>query len=489
MSKTNIGLHIQLTGVKDLTVQIYREIRQAILDGRLAAKSALPPSRQLAESLGVSRNTVNEAYARLMGEGLVLAHVGMGTVVCEGFARTTTASPVRLPVWPLPVKPYWHALAQRGSLLKQAPQRYDFRLGEPDVSQFPFDVWRRLNVLALHDLAKSSSGYGPAQGLTSLREAIAQWIGITRAVKCSASNIIVTSGAQQAFDLIARVLIEPGHVVAVENPGYVAAVDCFAGHGAKLLPVAVDAQGLCVRQLPQEVHCVYVTPSHQQPLGMAMTTERRVELLAWARSSGAFIVEDDYDSEFRYEGRALESLQHMDEDSRVLYVGTFSKSMFPAVRLGFVVVPDAAVNAFVEARAACDQSSNEVQQATLARFIAEGHLARHVFKMRRVYDERRQLIMDLLDKNFSEWLIPIPSVAGLHVAAWLKGAMNGKTLERAAASDGVGICDLLRFSREATIPEGLVFGFGAIQKEDISQGLAELLKTFQRLRPDSGAQA
>jgi GntR family transcriptional regulator/MocR family aminotransferase len=353
-----------------------------------------------------------------------------------------------------------------------ATVRYDFGIGVPDLSLFPFETWRRLVSRELRQSALRTASYGEPSGHAGLREAIARHIGVSRSVKADADAICVTSGAQQAIYLIARVLLEPGDCVAVEEPGYSPSWLAMQSVGARICPVRVDAQGIVVADLPEEARLIYVTPAHQFPLGMPMSLSRRIELLTWASEHDAAIIEDDYDSEFRFGGRPIETLYGLDTSGRVLYVGTFSKTMLPALRLGFAVVPQSLQAAVGFAKFVADWHSPLTTQAALARFIDEGLLARHIRKMRIEYSARHQRIRQVLAWQ-SDWLIPIDSVAGLHLTALLPRGQHLSARDLMDRADGSGVMAWILesfYARQPTL-SGLVLGYGAIPVPKIEEGL------------------
>src|ERR1700761_6786668 len=380
-------LELPEPGSRQRQAALHGQLRAAILDGRLKPGLRLPATRELAQSLGVSRNTVVAAYDLLLSEGYVVARHGAGNYVADMAARPA-AKPASLPD-DSRLATYW-----RKQAIVQAPPplsfAYDFRVGTPDMSQFPFEVWRSLSARALRALSKSPSIYAPPQGQPALREAIARHVSFSRAVACEPDDILVTSGAQQAFDLLARVLVTPGRtVVALEDPGYPPMRVAFAAAGARLVPVGVDAEGLIIEQLPPDVGVICVTPSHQFPLGITMSMRRREALIEFARKRNAVIIEDDYDGEFRYEGAPVPALRTGSAADVVFYVGTFSKCMLSALRLGFIVAPGCAIGTLTAAKNCLDWHCPTPVQNAVAAFIAEGHLTRHVRKMRGLYKERR----------------------------------------------------------------------------------------------------
>ncbi|MBT2209505.1 MULTISPECIES: PLP-dependent aminotransferase family protein [Actinomadura] len=464
-----MDLHVSLEGRKDLAGQIYRQLRAAILDGRLRAGEALPPTRELARRLEISRNTVAVAYDRLTAEGFLDGRVGAGTFVQEAgpvSRGAPEASPLRpRPIWDeITVWPAW-----------TPGVRWDFRVGVPDVRLFPYESWRRIMAGRLRPSALDDpAAAGDPAGLLDLRRAIARHVGVSRSVRAGAGDVVVTSGIQQALDLIVRVLLEPGDVVAVEDPGYPPARLLLTAAGMRVRGVPVDAEGLRVDALPEDARAVYVTPSHQFPLGMPMSLPRRRALLDWARRRDVVVVEDDYDTEYRYAGRPIEPLQSLDEDGRVLYMGTFSKIMRPVLRLGFLVAPPSLHRAFRMARYVSSWHADMPTQAALARFIDEGLLARHLRRSRREYQARHERITELVGAASGSGLTVIPSVAGLHLSATLPDGTDDAALARRALAEGIGLFALSEFAVTGRGGPGLVLGYGAVTLPEIDAGFGRL---------------
>ncbi|SDS45164.1 transcriptional regulator, GntR family [Actinoplanes derwentensis] len=467
---------MHLEGSADLSAQVYRQLRTAILDGRLRPGERLPPTRELARSAAVSRNTVATAYDRLLAEGFVTARVGSGTFVAD--LTGGTRPPNRAPGGTLRPRRIWQELPPPGPS-GPAPE-FDLRAGTPDPALFPLPVWRRLVTRELRTgTIAAASRAGPA-GDPRLRAAVARWLGVSRSVAAGTDDVLITNGAQQALDLIARVLLEPGDVVAVEEPGYPMAHRLFRSHGARPAGVPVDAQGLIVDALPPAARLVYTTPSHQFPTGVTMSPARRRELLAWAGRHGAAIVEDDYDSEFRFGNRPLEPLQSLDADGRVLYVGSFCKTMLPSLRLGFLVAPAALLPALTLARQVGVQHGDACTEAAVAAFLDEGLFARHLRTTTRVYAERRALLLDALHGPLSRWLVPVESVAGLHLSAHLRpeaGADAAAVVERAARA-GVAVQTLAHFCLAPPERDGLVIGYSSIPAGRLPEALRRLAGCF-----------
>jgi GntR family transcriptional regulator/MocR family aminotransferase len=456
-----MDLVISLDGKSGTTVVVYRALREAIVDGRLPVGQRLPPTRVLADDLGVSRGSVTTAYERLAAEGYLTTRVGAGTFVAPvpvaGPPRRGSADPLR-------PRAGWTLTPAPTSGGQPAP-RFDFRTGIPDAGLFPFDAWRRLVIAELRLRANSPGTYAEPSGHPALRSAIARYLGVTRGLRVTVDDVVITNGTQHALDLIGRVLLRPGDVVAVEEPGYPPAARLFGSLGARVAGVPVDDQGLVVTALPAQARLVYVTPSHQFPLGRAMSLGRRRELLDWARDRPAAIVEDDYDSEFRFSARPLEPLAGLDRHGRVLYAGTFSKSMLPTVRTGFVLVPPGLRDAVVAARQIGDGYGQMAVQAALARFIDDGQLARHVRRAGREYAARHARIAAAL--RTMPALEVVPSAAGLHLTA-LTGADSTAVVAEAARA-GMALDDLRDYS---STQAGFVFGFGPCDPATIDEAMA-----------------
>jgi GntR family transcriptional regulator/MocR family aminotransferase len=491
-----IDFHIGLDARGDRTARIYQTLKSGMLDGRLRPGDRLPPSRELARNLQVSRNTVATAYERLVAEGFLTGRVGDGTFVAGSVPSASRATGRRGPhshaasdrpvtrraaKGDLRPRPGWTFVPRPLSWHPEVP-RYDFRIGVPDAHLFPYDVWRRLINHELRLTANSPGSYAEPSGHPALREAIARQVGYSRSVHAGPDDVIVTNGAQQALDLIGRVLITPGAVVAIEEPGYPPAHDLFASLGARVVGVPVDAEGVVVDRLPANARLVYTTPSHQFPLGTAMSLARRMSLLAWAGSRNAAIVEDDYDSEFRFSQRPLEPLQSLDTGGRVLYVGSFSKTMLPTLRVGFVIAPTSLRQELAAARQLSDWHGQAATQAALARFMDEGLLARHIHRSSRAYGVRRASIVETIEQDLGEWLALAPSSAGLHVCTWLRSgdlAVVDAVIDR-AREDGIAVEPLAAYCNERPAQAGFVFGYGAIPSDRVQEGLSRFGAALRR---------
>lgn len=453
---------------RGLTAQIYAQVRDAILAGRLTAGDPLKPSRALAAELGVSRFTVTEAYARLAAEGLVTGRGRGGTVV----AATLAAAPPSRSANAL--RPTSAAASMRR--FDPAPTervRFDLRPGIVDPELFSGPAWRRCVMRAMRE---PPPHYGDPAGSPALREALAHWIGRSRGVLTTANEIVVTSGALQAVDLVARVLIEPGDVVAIEDPGYPPAYQLLRSLGARVVGVPLDEQGVIVDAIPPSARLVYVTPSHQCPLGVVLSQERRIELLRWAGEHGSAVIEDDYDSQFRYDSRPLEPLQRLDPDGRVIYVGTLSKVLSPSLRIGFAVVPRSIVDVVQTMRQTIDWCPPWPTDGALTRFITEGHLARHVDRATRRYRERHRAVHDALTA-MAVPAVTLPSTAGLHHTVLLDesvGEIGGRRLQQAGRAADVLVGSLSGFYRDTPARQGVLVGFGALPTDHVAAAVEAL---------------
>jgi len=460
---------IRLDRSAGLHGQICRQLRDAVLDGRLRPGEVLPSSRELAGQLRVSRNTVTAAYERLIAEGYLTGRAGAGTFVNarpEGEPAVPQLSHgVLTPraMWePMPVPPDYG----------NAPE-FDFRIGAPDARLFPYAAWRRLLSNQFRSSAVGTGMPVEPAGHLGLRAAIARHLRTARTIETQPRDVLVTSGVQQALDLIGRVLLEPGATAAVEEPGYVPPRLVWESQGARVIGVPVDEQGLIVDALPPGARLVYVTPSHQYPTGVALSLRRRVELLAWAQRHDAAIIEDDYDSEFRYTEQQLEPLHSLDRSGRVLYVGSFSKVLLPTLRLGFLIHPPSLRHALHAAKFVTDWHTSLPIQAAMADFVEQGLFGRHLRRVRRVYRRRHERIAAALAGPLSKHLAVVPSAAGLHLSATVRATAAADAIDRAQAS-GVGVATYPEVATAAPDSPGVVFGYGMIDVRRIDEGLARL---------------
>lgn len=465
--------------------QLYEALRQAILSGRLAPGDRLPATRDLAHALAVSRTTVTVAYDQLLAEGYLVARTGAGTFVSSDLpdaslmpaAPEPAAQPARPP---LPLSAYGRRLASAGPLRGASlPAAVTFgHYGRPALDAFPVDTWRRL-LLRHARAGRAPLGYADdAQGHAPLREALAAHLQRSRAVRCTPDQIVIVGGSQQGLDLIARLLVDLGDGVALEEPGYLGARHAFQAAGARLIPVPVDDAGLLVDRLPAGVKLVHVTPSHQFPTGVVLSLPRRLALLEWARTQGALIIEDDYDSEFRYGDRPIPSLQGLDTAGVVLYVGTFSKILFPALRLGYMVVPPDWAPLFSRAKFLADRQAPLLEQLALTDFIVEGHLERHLRRMRVLYEGRRRCLLQALREHLGDRVTVLGDHAGLHVTLRLRTPLDGEAIAERAAAFGVGVATTRACYLERPEEAELVLGYAHLDEVRIEAGVRRLAEAL-----------
>jgi GntR family transcriptional regulator / MocR family aminotransferase len=481
----DLALDLPPPDSRNLLASLHRQLRAAILDGRLRSGLRLPATRTLAEYAGVSRNTAVAAYDLLIAEGYAISHRGAGTFVAESphsqvksNGDKVAATRLHHDLLQAKLQPPWRDASLQTASIR--PRKFDFRPGYPDQRLFPFDIWRRLTTRASRHAANKTVSFGDPQGDARLRAGIAAHVSAMRAVACTADNIIITAGAQQAFDLLARIFVAAGRTrVAIENPGYLPIGTAMRGAGAKLYHVAVDDEGFMVERCPKRIDVIAVAPSHQFPLGVTLSAARRSALLAHAARANAIIIEDDYDGEFRLSGRPLDALQTIDHDERVIYVGTFSKSLFPALRMGYIVAPSWVRAALVAAKQASNWHVAASTQSALADFIHEGHLARHVRRMRSLYKIRNEQLREALTKAFGDTLRLQPSLAGLHFAATMAQRHSADTWARRAADAGIRIETLAHHTAPPVKLNGLIFGYGLLPTNDIERAVAALARAVR----------
>lgn len=447
-----------------LHARLYRQLRERVLAGVLRAGARLPSARTLAADLGVSRNTVEAAYGQLQAEGFVERRVGAGTVVAESIGNTLalrSKGPTSAPVARRASTLARPAFASLGELELEGDQ-----LGGPcvvDVRHFPLGVWTRLMGRAMRRDSTAWLYAGDSQGHPALRRSIADHVALTRGVRCDPSQIVVVHSTQQALDLITRLLLPPGGTAIVEDPGYLGAKRLFAAAGARVVPLPVDEQGLRVQSLPPDGDrsLVYVTPSHQYPLGVTLSLSRRLELLRWAATTGAWILEDDYDSEFRHDGRPIAALQGLDRAGRVIYLGTWNKILFPGLRLAYLVLPTPEVGAFVAARRLMDGPPPQLQQSVLAQFIADGHLAAYLRSARQHYTRRRDVLIEAAQGAWGPAVRFGPASTGLHLVAHLPPSTDDLALVTHLPSTlRVGLGALSAYYDMAPAAKGLLLSYG-----------------------------
>ena len=479
--------------------QLYEWLRRGILSGQLRAGTRLQSTRELASELGVSRNTVMTAFEQLLAEGYLEGQIGSGTYVSRALPDDMlNARPPRLRAIEQGRK--GRTISKRGAALatasvnasRKANESCAFRPGTPALDVFPAELWSRLLARHWRCPPRELLGYSDSAGYEPLREAISTYLGAARAVRCEPDQVIIVAGAQQALDLAARVLLDKDDAVWVEDPGYLGAKAAFTGAGARLVPVPVDAEGLDVSAgalRSPDARMIYVSPSHQYPLGTTMSLARRLALLEWASRSGAWIIEDDYDSEYRYSGRPLAALQGLDKEGRVIYLGTFSKVLFPSLRLGYLVIPPDVVDAFVNARAILSRFSPSIEQAVLTDFIAEGHFARHIRRMRALYAERQAILVEAARRDLGGLLEVKPHEAGMHLVGWLPDGVDDQEVSEEASKHGVDTQALSLFSMERVGRGALVLGYSGYDERQIRVGVRKLASALQAVAKTRSAKA
>lgn len=466
--------------------QIYNSIRTAILKGTLAAGTQLPSTRALASDLGISRMTVVNAFDQLFAEGYLVGKAGSGTFVAAELPEEYLTAPQQKPGGiskfdrHLPLSKYGDYLARRHSSIienEEVTGLLPFQHGLSAIDEFPFGIWQKIsNKSNQVSIRKLLSQNGPL-GFEPLRKAAADHLRIARAVNCTSNEVVITGGAQQGLDLISRIMLKGGDQVWMDEPGYLGARDAFSGTGARVLPVGRDTDGFDLDLATKKygtAKVIYTTPSHQFPVGGSMSINRRLEMLEWAESNDAWIIEDDYDSEFRYAGRPLSSMQGLDRNGRVIYLGTFSKTIFSALRLGCVVVPPDMVSLFETARVITDGHSPLFEQAVLAEFISGGHFARHVRRMRKLYSERQEILLLAAEKYLKGKVELEPASSGMHLVGWLPEGVSDLSFSKAAAAQDVRLAPLSDYSTKPLKRGGLLFGYAGFSEKQIVSAMKRL---------------
>lgn len=494
-------LLVRLDGDGPLHRQTYRALRDAILGGRLRPGERLASSRELAVALGVSRNTVLQAYDRLLSEGYAVARPASGTYVADALpsppaagGRTSPRTPIEpaRDARPARLGTFGRRIAQHirpehaSWSLRRDPLPYDFRYGEPAYADLPLVAWARLLGRRARRLSVRRLAYQPPGGAAELRDALAGYLTRARGVACSPDQILIVRGTQQAVDLTLRLLVDPGQRVVLEEPRYTGFAYCATAQGAELVHVPVDEHGLRVEQLDtiRDARLAFVTPSHQFPTGGVLPLARRIALLEWARSRDVWLFEDDYDGEFRFTGHPLESLQSLDRHGRVLYSGTASKVLFPALRIGWLVVPPPLLEVFRSALALSDTGTATIEQLAFADLIREGHLERHVRRMRARLAARRAALLDAVEQELGERATVLGESAGLHVLLRLR-ALPARDLPRLRAGcreRGVGVYPAAHFYARPPRYTELLLGYGGLTEGAIRDGIRRLAEALDALR-------
>ncbi len=470
--------------------QIYHAYRSAILRGELRGAQQVPSTRLLARELGISRIPVISAYEELLSEGYFESRTGAGTFVSRSLPETLAASDAgaaRPQAPPSRARP----ISKRGTVVTPIDRspwiigKGAFSIGQPAYDQFPVHIWSRLVGRHGRNLRTASLHYGLTAGRPDLRTSIAAYLRSARAVHCEPEQIVIVSGSQQAVQIAALALLDPGERVWMEDPGYWLAQRAFKLAEARIVPVPVDEEGIDVAagmRLARKARLAFVTPSHQFPLGSTMSLSRRLQLLDWARTNGSWIIEDDYDSEYRFESRPIASLQGLDTDARVIYVGTFSKVLFPALRTGYLVVPPDLLERFIAVRQTIDVTQSDLIQSVLAEFIDEGHFVRHIRRMRSLYGERRAVLETSLRKAFGDELEILGAQSGMHLTVKLPKGMRDRDIAARAAARNVWVWPLSPYFLGTRSFQGLMLGFGNVPTQEIPRAVRVLQEViYERL--------
>lgn len=481
----DLAINLNRSSKIPLYQQLTEEIRSAVLEGRLKPKQKLPSSRSLAKSLSISRSTVTQSYEQLESEGYLETLGGSGTYVCHQLVdEWLNLPPIELTNKPqskdLNLSQFGQSLISINRLQVSEPDyEISFRYGNPAISYFPIQQWRKLlnrhcnNSAALLNYAEEAGGYFP------LKVEIADYLGRSRAVRCTPEQVIVVNGSQQALDLIGRLTLNPGDWVAIEEPGYLGARCCFMGQSANLEPIPVDEDGLDLEFLSQcdrDFKLIHVTPSHQFPTGVILSLKQRIALLQWAQTTGTLIIEDDYDSEYRYGEQPIPALQGMDKNQSVIYIGTFSKTMFPSLRIGYLVVPPHWVSIIGKAKWLCDRSVPLLEQYALTDWIREGDFEKHIRRMRKLYNSRRQALISVFEKHFGDRVKIIGANAGIHVMVKIETDKSDRIIIEQAAAEGIGLISTRGYYLNTdTFRQGeFIFGYGQLEETQIETGISRL---------------
>lgn len=478
----------------DLHQRVQRAMRELILDGALPPGLKLPATRSLAESLGIARDTVENAYMQLHRDGFIVRQQGSGSYVSETIGAELRGHSRRRMKYQVhegrAQAPPGVGLSRRGNLIFESGGISDqqtvkaFATGLPETRTFPIDVWERLQRQALKDYRTSVLLHGDPQGAKPLREAIATYLNLERGAKVSAEQILVLSSTRQALFLCAQLLVDAGKPILLENPGYFGAKKAFESAEARITPIDVDAQGIRTDLLRADrsgATCVYVTPSHQYPTGATMSLERRLDLIHWAAENGRWIIEDDYDSEFHYDGMPTACVQGLDKYARTIYIGTFSKTLYPGLRMGYIALPQELVKAFTHARSIMDGHTPQVLQLTLARFMEDGHYNAHVRSMRKLYASRREVILESIGKHLAGIVTAPRPKGGLQVPCLLEPGWSEQDTIRRAAAAGVVLPGLSRLYAGEHKQPGWLLGYASLTAYEIESAILCLANALRSM--------
>jgi GntR family transcriptional regulator/MocR family aminotransferase len=486
-------IRLNRAATEPLHQQLYRQIRDELESGSFSdSSSRLPSSRALATDLGVSRLTVNLAFSKLHSEGYLRSKVGSGTFVAKPLPQTFLTAdqpkghqPIQRPI----------RISDRVRAIPDGRVGKEFDLGAsnagagvslipsiPAVDEFPIDIWERLRAQVLAKKGAHLLRYASHRGDPDLRKAIAAYLCDFRGARCHPDQIVIVGGMQQAMLISAMAVLNPGDAAWIEDPGFHQARRVFSFSGAEVIPKPLDHEGIVIARSPREPlpRMIYITPSHQFPLGMTMSLERRTALLDFARAHDAFVFEDDYDAEFRFTGPPLPCLQGLDNSSHVIYAGTMSKILYPSLRLGYIVAPEQLVDSLAKVRSTMDQHSPAIDQATLARFITEGFFLSHIKRMRKIYSQRRDFFIEQFNNLLGDhFTLQVPE-AGLNVVAWLKCEDDFPTIRRVSLEIGVKPSPLSVFCIQAKLKPAFIFGFAAWSHAQIREALVKFAASLKR---------
>jgi GntR family transcriptional regulator / MocR family aminotransferase len=479
--------HVDRAGDMPLFRQVYVQIRSAILSRSLAPGTRLPSTRELSSHLRMSRSSVLSAYEQLLAEGYISGKARSGTYISFDLPVTFDKQPARLPrplTTSAPLSPRVVTMERADGVIRDIDAR-PFNMGRTRIDARTADAWRRVTLQAVRSLAPVHLGYSDPQGLPEVREAISDYLRAARGLRCAPEQVIVTGGTQPAIDLTIRVLLGRDVTVAVEDPCYPPTYNALASAGVEICPVPVDAQGIDVaaaKRTARKARAIFVTSSHQFPLGVALAMSRRLQLLEWARESSAWIVEDDYASEFRYSGRPLPALQGLDEAGRTIYIGTFNKALFPGLRLGYLVVPSELRRPFTEARRLIDRQPSTLDQTIIGEFMRQGYLAAHIRRMRLQYrDQRDVLVAELRRHVGAHATVQVPD-QGMHLIVYLSRGISDSAVAARALAAGIVTRPLRELYKDAPARSGLMLGFSGYPCEVIAPAARRLASIITAAR-------
>ena len=475
------GIKLLKKSITPLYKQVYEQFRQMILNKQLRPGDRLPASRNLAKELGVSRVIVSQGFEQLMMEGYIVGKTGSGTFVASIIPDVVLNAPKVETNGEPKIRPGALKVDEKGNFLpvREKTEIRPFQMGEPSLDQFPYKIWQQVGNKVLKELKSYHLGYDDCCGYWPLRKAIASYLRVSRAVRCEAGQVIVVTGSQQGLNLIVKCLLKTGDNVWMEDPGYFGASNAFSSAGVNIYPIPVEEDGLNIDYAMKkfgDAKLAYVTPSHQFPLGYTMSQSKRLQLIQWAKKKNAWILEDDYDSEFRYRGQPLACLQGLDDAGRVIYSGTFSKVLFPGLRLAYLVLPTPdLVEEFKKIKENIDRQSPVIEQLILTRYMEQGHFLRHIRKMRLLYAERQSILTSLLHEQAQSHFRVEVSHSGMHLICWLSPEINIRTLREEIERQHLVVSFINDYSIEKKLPPAMALGFTAFSKYKLRVAVEKLM--------------